>query len=62
MPKFDIYEKDQAAFRGPHGARFIDEVQVPGGAWKPYYGDRIAPVMYGNFVKTDDSDDAPREQ
>jgi hypothetical protein len=44
---FDIYEKDGTVFRGPAHHHIIDEVRLPGGGWKRYYGD-------GNKVRRSD--------
>ena len=53
--KYDVFEKDQAVFRGHADAGYVHEVQN-GDAWKPYSGDRRAPVVFGNFVRTMEED------
>jgi hypothetical protein len=63
MAKYDIYEKDGAVFRKPserkHG--IVDDVQVDG-EWRPYRGDRMAPVSFGTFLRTEDGEPAAKAQ
>ncbi len=52
MALFDLYEKDGAVFRKPASRRhgIVDEVQHTDGSWKPYTGDRLAPVSFGDHI------------
>lgn len=49
--KFHYFEKEGAVFRKPATQRhpFVNEVKL-NGEWKPYTGDRQAPVYFGDQI------------
>lgn len=54
MALFDIFERDGAIFRRPASdlPLPITEVQRGDGKWVPYEGDRLKPVVFGDFLRT----------
>jgi hypothetical protein len=60
--KWDVFEHDGVVYRGYHGEHRVQDVQMPGGEWRPYGGrDRIAPAMFGDFIRTyEDGEDGER--
>jgi hypothetical protein len=57
--KFDIFERDGAVFRRPHGrdVALVDHVRN-GDDWIPYKGDRSAPVHFGTFMGVEEHEAA----
>jgi len=55
MARYNIYEKDGAVLRGRAGSGFVTEVLGPDG-WEPYHGDPVAPVTFGDFLRTEECD------
>jgi (p)ppGpp synthase/HD superfamily hydrolase len=53
MRRYDIYEKEGAVFRGRSGSHFVTEIQV-GDDWQPYDGDPMRPVVFGDYLHTED--------
>ena len=60
MARYNIYEKEGAVFRGRAGSGFVTEIWGPNG-WEPYNGDRLAPVVFGDFLRTEEPE-APRSR
>jgi hypothetical protein len=58
MPRYDIFERDGATFRRPHGrdVPIVDDVWH-GDRWVPYQGDRSKPAMFGDFIGVEEYDD-----
>jgi hypothetical protein len=54
--KFEYFEKDGAVFRKPATQRhpFVREIKVEG-EWRPYTGDRIAPVVFGDQITAEEA-------
>lgn len=51
MPVPGYFEHDNAIFRKRSGGRTpcVDDVLTPNG-WKPYTGDRLAPIWFGSEI------------
>lgn len=63
MSKYDIYEHEGATFRKPADRKqpYVDDV-LHGDKWVPYKGDRQAPCMFGDLVRTEGGEIAAAEK
>jgi hypothetical protein len=54
--EYKYYEYDNAFYRRPASVNnpVVTEVKTPLG-WKPYDGDKIAPVFFGDEVSAEDA-------
>jgi hypothetical protein len=55
VSEYHYFEKDGAIFRkSKNGAAGVDDVKTPDG-WKPYQGDRLAPVHFGDRISEEEA-------
>ena len=55
-PKYNYFEKDGAIFRRKKSVKTmsVEDVKTPDG-WKPYQGDRLAPVYFGDSISEEEA-------
>lgn len=53
MKRYDIYEIEGAVFRGRAGCRAVSEIWTSG-KWEPYTGDKVKPIAFGDYLRTED--------
>jgi len=54
--EFEYFERDGAYFRRPKGLGTMSITDVRAGdRWKPYKGDRLAPVHFGSRVSEEEA-------